>query len=86
MKKKDKVKIIKWCISQKCGLGKIQTEKDNTNDLKELEQLLMNDKGYPHISMCSTSWYYDRDYAKQCSVCNKGFPYGYWKKFYERSL
>lgn len=88
MKKEDKVKILKWYISQKCGLGSIQAEKDNTNDLNMLENILMNDRCYPHHSICNTCWHDKKDYCKECTVCKAGsnytFPYGYWKKFYER--
>jgi len=88
MKKEDKVKIIKWFITNKCGLGKIQTEKNNTDNLKILEQLLMNDGAYPHYSNCCTCWYNNMDYFKKCSTCKNGsnytFPYGYWEKFCER--
>lgn len=89
MKKEEKIKIIKWYINKNCGLGKIQTEKDNINDLKVLERLLMNDRAYPHCSDCYTCFYYNKDYAEKCTICEKGskytFPYGYWKKFYERN-
>lgn len=86
MKKEEKVKIIKWYISNKCGLGQIQTEKDKTNDLKILEKLVMDDRSYSHHSVCCTCWYGNKDYAEKCTKCNNGskhiFPYGYWKKFY----
>ncbi len=89
MKKEEKIEIIKWYIKEKCSLGKIQTEKDNTNDLKLLEKLVMDDRAFSHSSICSTCWYNDRYYSEKCTVC-KGdkytFPYGYWKKFYERNL
>lgn len=88
MKKEEKVKIIKWYIKNKCGLGKIQNEKDNTDDLKILEKLVMNDRAYPNYSICCSCWYNDRDYVKKCETCNAGsnytFSYEYWKKFYER--
>lgn len=42
MKKEDKVSILGGYISQKCGLGCIHTEKDNTIDLNALENLVMN--------------------------------------------
>jgi hypothetical protein len=88
MKKEEKVRIIKWYISNKCGLGKIQTEKDNIDDLKTLEKLTMNDRAYPHFSNCCSCWYGDKDYSEKCVSCSEGskyvFPYGYWKKFCEK--
>lgn len=88
MKIDDKVKILKWYIRNNCGSGKIQTEKDSTNDLHMLENLVMNDRAYPHYSNCCTCWYGKKDYSEKCTICNNGsqytFPYGYWKKFYER--
>lgn len=90
MKKEDKLNILKWYISQKCGLGSIQTEKDNINDLNTLENLVMHDKAYPHYSNCCTCWYSEKDFSQKCITCNNGsqytFPYGYWKKFYERDI
>lgn len=89
MKKEEKLKIIKWFIREKCGLGEIQTEMNKTNDLKTLEQLVMRDRTGFHNSDCETCWYGERDYCTRCSTCNKGskyvFPYGYWKKFFDRS-
>ncbi len=90
MKKEEKIKIIKWYIKEKCSLGKIQTEKDNTNDLKLLEKLVMDDRAAPHYSNCCTCWYGEKDYCKKCTICTDGseytFPYGYWGKVYKRPI
>lgn len=90
MKKEDKIKVIKWYIGYHCGLGKIQTLKNATDDLKQLELLVMEDRAGTHTSNCSTCWYDDRDYNSKCESCieysNYTFPYGYWKKFYERDI
>jgi lipopolysaccharide biosynthesis regulator YciM len=87
LKRDDKIKIIKWFIASHCGLCKIQTLKDSIDDLKHLESLVMQDRA-AHCSNCSTCWYSDRDYNIKCpsckEYCNYTFPYGYWKKFYER--
>jgi len=43
-----------------------------------------------HISNCSTCWYENKNYCKKCIDCQNGsnytFPYGYWKKFYDKNL
>lgn len=91
MNKSDKVKIIKWYISNYCGLGNIQTLKNETDDLHKLEMMVMNDRTYPNYGKCSTCWHQNKDYYSKCIGCHnsdeKGgytFPYGYWKNFYDR--
>lgn len=70
IKKIEKVDIIKWYISQHCSLGNIQTLKDTTNDLDDLETMVMNDRAFPqHINKCSTCWYETRDYLERCKGC-----------------
>lgn len=87
IKKLEKVQIIKWFISEYCCRSKIQTEAQATNNLSELENIVMSDRGYPHVSDCSTCWYEDTD-GKYCYTCrdrsNYTFPYGYWKNVCER--
>lgn len=89
MKVEEKLIVIKWYISGYCALGNIQTRKGETNDLNELEYLVMNDRAYPHCANCSTCYHENRNtISNYCSDCNNGskytFPYGYWKRFYER--
>lgn len=87
MKKAEKIEVIKWYIKEKCGLGSIQTKAKKMNDLKELERLVMSDRSYPHCSDCDTCWHNDR--GKGCVTCeercNYTFPYGYWKKWKDKS-
>lgn len=86
MKKIEKVAVIKWYVKNWCGSGEIQTKAKNTNDLKELEQLVMNDRSYPHCSACDTCWH--NDSCRMCGTCeaqsNYTFPYGYWKRVCEK--
>lgn len=89
MTKAEKVKIIKWFIKEKCGLGSIQTKAKEINELKNLEDLVMGDREYPHFSDCDTCWHFEND-GKRCETCNERcnytFPYGYWKKWWEKSV
>lgn len=93
MTKEDKVKIIKWYISQYCGFGSIQTQINDTEDINILEIMVMNDRSYCHYSKCSTCWYNNdnRNDINNCIECNKTqdkgnytFPYGCWRKFYKK--
>lgn len=43
MKRIEENSSHKWYIKNWCGSGEIQTKAKNTDDLKELEQLVMND-------------------------------------------
>ena len=89
MEKDEKIKLIKWYIKNYCCLSEIQTKKDNTDDLKELEQLVANERDpYIHISYCSQCLHGNKDYIKKCYDCKCGskftFPYAYWLKVYNR--
>lgn len=84
IKKSKKIEIIKWFIREYCCRSEIQTEAQATNNLNKLESIVMSDRGYPHVSDCSTCWHEGTD-GKRCYTYRDGsnytFPYGYWKKF-----
>lgn len=88
MKKADKLRIIKWYIKQWCGSDHKQVIAMETDDLSELENLVMSDRCGIHSSECCTCWYYDRGGYK-CATCeewgNYTFPYGYWMKFADKN-
>lgn len=87
MKKDEKVAIIKWYIRDWCGRDDTQTIMSQTDDLDELEKLVMKDRCGTHVSDCSTCWHDGKD-GKRCFTCrnrsNYTFPYGYWYKMCER--
>lgn len=84
MKKAIKVEIIKWYIRNWCAINETQTLANQTNNLNDLEKLVMKDRCGTHYSDCATCWYYERgDRCKTCeNRCNYTFPYGYWYKIY----
>lgn len=81
------MQIIKWYIREYCSRTSIQTQAQTTNNLSELENIVMSDRGYPNVSDCSTCWHDGTD-GKRCYTCrdscNYTFPYGYWKNVCER--
>lgn len=87
IKKDEKVQIIRWYIREYCSRSSIQTQAQTTNNLSELENLVMSDRGCLNVSDCSTCWHNGTD-GKHCYACrdscNYTFPYGYWKNVCER--